>query len=439
MRGHITRATGAFRALRRARLAWACVAASTLLMAVSAAAASDTGDGDADRPETPNVGGRHNWSGRWRIQRRPQDRAKLTEEQRKEIDRLRSLGYAGGVNPPPSQIGVTVYDPERVSDGLNFYTSGHYTGAFLMDMEGRILHTWQLSYEDAWPERTDPVTPIVTQSWRRAHLFENGDVLAIFEGIGLVKVNKDSELLWASDNGSHHDLEVQDDGRIYALTREARVVPEINETHPILEDVSVIAAIRRSAFADDLMDRKTKFVGDITHTNTIELLDGSLADRIPAFREGNVLISIRNFDTLAVVDLDLEEVVWIAREGWDGQHQSTILEGGTMLLFDNGYQRYASRVIEMDPETLEVLWTYEGTPPTDFRSQGCGSNQRLPNGSTLITESDNGRAFEVTHDGDIVWEYWNPERAGEDDQYIATIFEVIRLDPSLPLDWLDAR
>jgi len=37
-----------------------------------------------------------------------------------------------------------------------------------------------------------------------------------------------------------------------------------------------------------------------------------------------------------------------------------------------------------------------------------GYAQRLPNGNTLITESSFGRFFEVTKQGEIVWEYVNP-------------------------------
>jgi hypothetical protein len=37
-----------------------------------------------------------------------------------------------------------------------------------------------------------------------------------------------------------------------------------------------------------------------------------------------------------------------------------------------------------------------------------GYAQRLPNGNTLITESSFGRFFEVTKEGEIVWEYVNP-------------------------------
>ena len=34
--------------------------------------------------------------------------------------------------------------------------------------------------------------------------------------------------------------------------------------------------------------------------------------------------------------------------------------------------------------------------------------QRLPNGNTLICESDAGRIFEVTQDKEIVWDYYSP-------------------------------
>ncbi|MCP3986249.1 MAG: hypothetical protein GY723_17865, partial [bacterium] len=54
----------------------------------------------------------------------------------------------------------------------------------------------------------------------------------------------------------------------------------------------------------------------------------------------------------------------------------------------------------------------------------------------LITESDGGRAFEVTADQRIVWEYYTPYRAGENGEYIATLAEVVRLPLDFPVDWL---
>ncbi len=60
----------------------------------------------------------------------------------------------------------------------------------------------------------------------------------------------------------------------------------------------------------------------------------------------------------------------------------------------------------------------------------------MPNGNTLITESDYGRALEVTPDGETVWEFYSPFSAGENDEYIATLMEVVRLPGDSPTNWL---
>jgi hypothetical protein len=92
-------------------------------------------------------------------------------------------------------------------------------------------------------------------------------------------------------------------------------------------------------------------------------------------------------------------------------------------------------VVEFEPLSNRTVWEYAGRRDAPLRSRSCGSVQRLPNGNTLITESDNGRAFEVTADKTIVWEYISPHRAGERDEYIATLFEMIRLPPGFPTGW----
>ncbi len=108
-----------------------------------------------------------------------------------------------------------------------------------------------------------------------------------------------------------------------------------------------------------------------------------------------------------------------------------------MLIFDNMGNGGFSRILEIDPFTQNAFWKFEGAPPRKFYSANCGAVQRLPNGNTLITESNNGRAFEVTRDGTVVWEYVSPFRAGEDNDLIATLYDVVRISPDRVLDWLE--
>jgi hypothetical protein len=44
----------------------------------------------------------------------------------------------------------------------------------------------------------------------------------------------------------------------------------------------------------------------------------------------------------------------------------------------------------------------------------------------LISETEAGRGFEVTPDGERVWEFYNPQRAGSHEELIAALFEVRR-------------
>jgi hypothetical protein len=107
-----------------------------------------------------------------------------------------------------------------------------------------------------------------------------------------------------------------------------------------------------------------------------------------------------------------------------------------VLVFDNQGRPGSSRVLEIDPATQEVTWEYAGTPPKSFYTEFCGAAQRLPNGNTLITESEAGRAFEVTPGGDAVWSFASPFRAGARGELVATLLGVQRLAADTPLDWI---
>jgi hypothetical protein len=376
----------------------------------------------------------------------------LTEEQRREIEALRSMAYLSGTTPPTDAVGVTVNVEGVAWPGVNLAVDTHDTGAILMGMNGRALHRWRLEFKQAFPRSSIRPGAEGIQYWRRVHLYEDGGVLAIFEGAGLVRLDVDSRLLWGFEEAVHHDLEVQPGGDIVVLTREASVRPEIHPELPITEDwivvlssdgsvrrrVSVLEAIRRSDYYGLL--GLTEGHGDLLHTNTVEILDGRLAGVLGAFRAGNALLSFPKIHTIAVLDMDSERIVW-ALTGLTGyQHDPTVLDSGRLLVFDNwGDGGDHSRVVEIEPLSRRIEWAYEGSV-YDFFTRCCGASQRLANGNTLITETDRGRAFEVTPEKRIVWEYLTPHRVGEGpDELVARLFEVERLDESYVASWLASR
>lgn len=377
------------------------------------------------------------------------------DTRRQQLTALSQLGYLSGYEPPPLQVGVLTYDKQLAYGGYNFYVSTDGPKAHLMDMDGNELHTWSHPFQKGWPTLS-PEDNIIDsyrhpEYWRRAHLFANGDVLAILEGTALIKVNNDSSLLWAYQGGFHHDLEVTDDGRILVLTRRRRPHhPDVVNRSPIIEDFITILSdkgelIEQVSLIDAIVhSRYRAFIGkvppmeDILHTNTLEVLKGRLEPKSDAFRTGNVLVSFRNIDLIAVVDLEKQQVVWALTGMWKGQHQPTVLGNGNMLLFDNhGSASGRSQVMEFNPFTQEVAWAFEGNESNEFHSYHSGSNQRLANGNTLITHSTAGRVFEVTSENQIAWEWANPRRTDDEDRLISVVLEMLRIDYDFVKDWLD--
>lgn len=367
---------------------------------------------------------------------------------------LMTMPYLQGYRSAAGRAGaVRAFVPEAVQPGLNLYTSGHASEAILMDADGAVLHRWGYPLERLHPEyyeegaeRSDQIRKL--EYFRRARLLPSGELLAIFEGLGLIKLSPTSKLVWSYRGGAHHDLDLAPDGSIWVLDREGKLLPRIDPDNGVLEDfitvlspdgtprrkISILEAFERSDYApllERIPDR-----ADILHTNTLEILDGRLAGRDPAFRAGNVLLSVLELDTVAVLDPDTETIVWALTGLWRKQHQPTIVGDGRMLVFDNrGPGEDRSRVLELDPFTQRISWRYE----EDLFSKTLGSCQRLANGNTLITESENGRALEVAPDGRIVWEFRTPHRAGEEGELVAALFEMERLPEDFPFTGLDRR
>lgn len=367
--------------------------------------------------------------------------AGLTPHERAEIRRLEALGYVGGSIPDDPLSGVVVHESEAW-EGVGLYSSGHRPHAALIGMDGTVLHTWESTFLDAFPERTELLEHRSAHTWRRVALLPDGSLLAIHEGLGLVKLDRNSRVVWATLNHAHHDLEVLENGHIWVLTRMAR--PQ-DAGPPILEDfvaelgpdgrelrrISVLRALNDSAF-HDLLGREPEWrTGDLLHTNALHRLNGSAAAANPAFQAGRWLISSRTQGFLAVLDAKTETVVWATRGTWSRQHDAEITATGRLLLFDNrGLGSAHSRVLALDPaESAErVVWSFDGWPGSPLHSDVLGAAQELPNGNVLITESTRGRAIEIAPDGRIVWDFHNPQTA--EGKYVAAIFEMLRLPVS---------
>ena len=140
-----------------------------------------------------------------------------------------------------------------------------------------------------------------------------------------------------------------------------------------------------------------------SHGNTVVPLD-----------DDRVMFSFRNISTVGIINKSTGDIVWrLGGEVLAQQHDPSLLSNGNILVYDNGshsshHALPFSRVVEVDPKTNQVVWEYSDNPPYNFFSPYISGARRLPNGNTLITEGMFGRMFQVTPEGDVVWEYINP-------------------------------
>ncbi|KYK22517.1 hypothetical protein AYK21_03765 [Thermoplasmatales archaeon SG8-52-2] len=191
------------------------------------------------------------------------------------------------------------------------------------------------------------------------------------------------------------------------------------------------------------------FVGDWLHTNSVDYNE----------EFDQIMVTVHNFNEVWVIDhsTTMEEASghsggnsgkggdllyrWGNPEAYDAgtnsdqklffPHDGTWIEDGhlgegNMLIFNNGNNRPSGQYSTIDefippvdsngeyyleegsaygPE--DYTWTYTADPPSSFYAHVFGGALRLKDDNTLICEGTSGRFFEVTPDGEIVWEYIN--------------------------------
>jgi hypothetical protein len=323
-------------------------------------------------------------------------------------------------------------------------------------MQARVLH--------AWAAKIDKDNP-----WYVTRLAKNGDLFVIPNKDNVfLRLDWDSHVKWKKQMIAHHDIAVSQEGDIYVLSYKHKTMfmyglplPAIIDYITVFspsgeikrefslynifkEDVPLYNVIQHyfymaryvldpqmfvemfifSKSRDDRWRALRRIEFDVLHNNNIQIVDRDIQGFC---RKGNLLLSARNINLVAIVDLEKEKAIWKWGPGIiEWQHNPSLLEDNNILIFDNGTQRGYSRIIELNPFTKQIVWEYKDKPSCRFFSPYAGSCQRLPNGNTLICSSGGGYVFEVTKEGEKVWEFYNPQVDKESRQR-ATIYRFIRL------------
>lgn len=156
----------------------------------------------------------------------------------------------------------------------------------------------------------------------------------------------------------------------------------------------------------------------LDHGTTSEEAAGEAGDLL--YRWGNPEAYGRGLDSDRTL-FSQHDPHWLFEEGptTNGADSSA-----TVLVYNNGNNRpdgpmstVEELILPLEPDGSYLLaddapfgpevpdWVYPETLDSDFFSPNISGAQRLPNGNTLICEGNSGHLFEVTSEGEMVWEY----------------------------------
>ncbi len=347
---------------------------------------------------------------------------------------------------PPEGGGVTVNIAGLASPGITLVT-GYFDGGNgirLIDLDGRTLNEWRISYNAVFPE--SPHLADQPHDWdtqlHGAMLLPDGDVVFTFQYAGLVRMDRCGRVKWALPRQTHHLFALDGDGNFWVpgrIQREEAIerypdipvpfqeeyVLEVSPDGRVLREISILGTLFDSKAEGLLFPSGTHepglvvpFSGDFTHLNDVEVLSPELAPEFPMFEPGDLLLSLRNLDLLMVVRPSTGRIVWSRTGPYLRQHDPDFLPSGRIAVFDNrrddhdGRVRGGSRILSLEPSTGRIETQYGAGAGQFFYTNTMGEKQQLPNGDLLISESNRGRAFEVDAQGTVVWSYVNRWKDG---------------------------
>lgn len=240
--------------------------------------------------------------------------------------------------------------------------------ATLIDRNGKVLHRWandpqlwsDLKSVSKVPGISGPVSPVAV------HLYPNGDLLATYHGnntfpfaVGMAKFDKNSKLLWKSENLCHHNFSVSSDGTIFVPSLEVVDSPiqigntsssiysnsgkiyrdqvlQLDSDGNELMRIDLVDALVRSGWGNLFFQGNSLYYAsdDPLHLNDVQVIDAQFASQASWLKPGDLIVSLRNLNCIAILDTQTRLVKWISSGTMLGQHSPRML-GGSILALDN--------------------------------------------------------------------------------------------------------
>ena len=362
--------------------------------------------------------------------------------------------------------GLTTYKAGVVQPG-NTLIEGIFPGGTqvrLYDISGRELHRWNADFFKVWPDakKAFPASRIpqsqfnyfIQGMWPLA----DGSIIVNFGDLGAARLDACSRVMWRSDRPTHHSVTPTADGRFWipghisVFKTPERLLPRgftaqniqtllahdykdynnsvllVDAEGRVHKQFSVLQAVYDAGLEAAIYASFQETLTDPTHLNDIEVVTPALAEKIEGIAAGDLLVSLREMNMLAVLDQEDGHLKWQTQGPWVRQHDVDITPDGKIELFNNRSKLVSrnvqgSRIVSFDPVSDQVEVLFPVGKADNFYTDIMGTHEKQPNGNRLIAETKAGRVFEVTPRGEIVWDFRMPF----DNEYASLLTNAMRI------------
>lgn len=315
------------------------------------------------------------------------------------------------------KFGLTEHNHTKATPGFTLFSPLFQRKTYIINMSGEVVHEWEL------PGPPGDYAYILPNGNLFAATWLGGGPNGFFaKGGRLQEIDWHGKVVWEyHDEFQHHDFRRLKNGNTVYLGW--KLLP--NEAAACIKGGQPGSEHKDGIWGDYV--REIDSTGETVwewHCHEHMKLDNyplqpetnrqefAHANTIAPLTDGNFLICFRLIDLIAVINRQSGKITWERFEcDWGGPHDLQELDNGNMMVFANRGLHAGPRgssVIEFDRHTGKTLWEYKGNPTHTFDSPFISGCQRLESGNTLICEGQWGRLFEVTLEGDVVWEYVSP-------------------------------
>ena len=309
------------------------------------------------------------------------------------------------------KLDVTYYNEEKSAGGFTLFAPQTGNGrVVLINMHGDVEHEWNLPIR---PGRDAVILNHGNLGYngsneRSAHLYPAWD---IWHGGHFMEVTPGGDVVWEyEDMYHHHDAQWLPNGHILYAAAADVPVRKWDKQSDIIREVNRKGEVVWEWRAWEHLKQEDWPIHECFNDDHWPMING-------VYQHGKlVYLSLRTTSGIIAVNKETKSIEWELKYPLVAQqHDPSITSDGTLICFDNGNIRpssiHHSRIVEYDIKTKELVWSYADEMPPAFFSPYMGSVQRLWNDNTMICESAFGRIFEVTPEGETVWEYVIPDFA----------------------------